>query len=171
MVRDLGSILDTAPFDTQKSLILLKTLARALQHLHEQSNLWDQSDLRVLVADDLSVMQIGTRERLPPGKVDPLRASIAPEYAASGIEDVCGDLWAWGVVAYEMVTGTRPFTGRTVFETMTANIKSEAVPPIDIRPDCNKALSNVILMALRREPRERFRAAGQLVEALEKIEC
>jgi serine/threonine-protein kinase len=114
---------------------------------------------------------MGTRERLPAGQIDPLRDYVAPEYVASGIDDVRGDLWAWGVVAYEMVTGRRPFTGRTVFETMTANAKSEAIPPVDICPDCNKALSNVILVALKREPSERFQTAGKLVEALENVKC
>lgn len=170
MERDLASILDKSPLEYNEALALITALARALGELHQRGEQWDQSELGILIGDDGHVSQIGTTSqriaRLGPGKLDVNRDFVAPEYAGTGQEDFRSDIWAWGSVAYEAVTGIRPFTGETVIKTMTTSLKSEAAPPHEINHDCTKILSAIIAKALKKDPNDRYQSAEELLQAL-----
>jgi serine/threonine protein kinase len=168
--RNLGSVLDTAPLCVQQGVALLKSLAVSLQAIHESGDRWDQSALRVLVTEEFAIKSIGTisglRSELPPGRIDVHKDYLAPEYITLGTEDHRADLWAWGNVAYEALTGRRPFAGKTVQDTMTALLNSEAIPLLDLNPACSRALGDIITKTLQRDPFLRFQSADELVDAL-----
>lgn len=171
MTQDLGALLDRAPLALEQVRPLLKNLARCLQRLHESGERWDQSELGVHVADDYSINCIGTiserKRRLGPGQIDPNRDFVSPEYIESANEDPRSDIWAWGNVAYESVTGKRPFTGKSVHGTMTAALRSEANPACEVNPECPRELSGIIERALKKSPDQRWQSAQELFEALE----
>ncbi len=97
--------------------------------------------------------------------------TVECSFASNGIEDLRSDIWAWGNVAYELVTGKRPFTGKTVHETMTAMVNSEAVAPYLVEPKCHRVLSDVISRSLVRDPSKRFQSADELMKALDTVTC
>lgn len=93
---------------------------------------------------------------------------MAPEQA-EGRDDVDGraDLWAVGVMLYEMISGDRPFDAPSTTATLL-RIVSAAPPPLDrARPDVPKALADVVMRALQREPADRWSSAAAMLEALE----
>ncbi len=92
---------------------------------------------------------------------------VSPEYLDQGQVDRRSDIYAMGVIAYEMVTGVAPFEGKSVVETMTLRLRTDPKPPHQIRLDCPLALSSIILRALAREPSERYQQADEMLADLE----
>ena len=90
---------------------------------------------------------------------------FSPEQARAKEVDAQTDVWATGVVLYELVTGRRPFRGKLI-EVLGKIVKGEVVPPSDIDPDLPPALEAVILRALARDKAERYGSCLELQEAL-----
>jgi eukaryotic-like serine/threonine-protein kinase len=76
------------------------------------------------------------------------------------------DLYSVGVILYEVLTGTLPFSGRTPSELAYQLAVSAPRPPRAARPDLPPALEEVVLKALAREPNERFADAREFIAAL-----
>jgi hypothetical protein len=66
------------------------------------------------------------------------------------------DMFALGVVLYELFTGRRPFVGNTLPEVFKTILRDEPVAPSVLRPDIGQKLDHIILQMLRKEPLERF---------------
>lgn len=172
-MQDLGTLLGDAPLALSKVRVLLTNLARSLQGLHETGQLWDQSESSVEVTDDYIVNRIGTvserESRLGPGQIDASRDFASPEYIESATEDERSDIWVWGNVAFEAVSGKRPFTGHSVHEIITTVLKSEAEAACGVNAQCPEELSAIIGRALKKNPSERWQSAYELLKALETI--
>ena len=96
-------------------------------------------------------------------------AYMAPEQAAADPStDHRADLYALGVLAYEMLTGAPPFTG-TSAQVMRAHI-AEPAPPLDRRrSDVPAALASLVMRALAKDPSERPQSASEMMAALDAI--
>ena len=87
-------------------------------------------------------------------------AYMAPEQALGRPVDKRADIWAFGVVLFEMLTGERPFAGRSVTETIAAVIKDD--PRLDRLPaDTPAALRTLVGRCLERDPTRRLRDIGE----------
>jgi serine/threonine protein kinase len=90
-------------------------------------------------------------------------AYMAPEQARGDKVDKRADIWAFGVVLYEMLTGGRLFAGATISDTLAAVLKTEpdmSKIPVQVRP--------VVERCLRKDPRQRWRDIGDVRIALEE---
>src|SRR5207302_633031 len=86
------------------------------------------------------------------------------EQLASGAVDRRSDVWAAGVVLWEMLTGQRLFVGEGHGELVAKVLYGEIQPPARVAPDLEPGLNAVVMRALSREPSERFpsaRASGR----------
>ncbi len=94
---------------------------------------------------------------------------MAPEQARGEDVDARCDVYACGVILYELVTGSVPLKGKSPFATMTAQLTEQVEPPRKRAPDRNvpHALESVILRALEKDPAKRFQSADALKQALE----
>lgn len=93
---------------------------------------------------------------------------MAPEQARGEPVDHRADVWSLGVVLFEMLAGTLPFTGPSDTPVLRA-IESARTPRIrDLRPEVPEALSAVIERCLEKDPRRRFQSAAQVAEALRR---
>jgi serine/threonine protein kinase len=94
---------------------------------------------------------------------------VAPEYMLKSQVDWRADIYALGILAYEMITGEAPFTGESVYATMTKRLKTDPDPPSTYRPECPKELDQVILKLMARDPEQRFQSGLEILEELQKI--
>jgi serine/threonine-protein kinase len=95
-------------------------------------------------------------------------AYMAPEQAAGDPDvDARADVYSWGVVAYELVSGSPPFAGRSTHRLVAAHI-GEAPPPLAVSaPDTPPALAALIMRCLEKDPARRPSSAGELLTELE----
>jgi len=91
---------------------------------------------------------------------------MAPEQIRGLPVDARADVWAFGCVLYEMVTGQSPFIGKTTADILAAVLEREPVPPASLRTDVPPGLAAIITRALAKDPTERFQAMSDVGDAL-----
>ena len=91
---------------------------------------------------------------------------MAPEQLRGQPADARSDIWALGVVIYEMAAGERPFTGQTSFEVTSAILDQ---PPREPGAAVPSGLVAVIERCLRKEPQRRYQRAGEVRAALDVL--
>ncbi|GAC1426663.1 MAG: hypothetical protein NVS4B1_15240 [Ktedonobacteraceae bacterium] len=93
---------------------------------------------------------------------------IAPEVAQGYPKTERGDLYAFGVILYELCTGALPFQGETTNDILMQHIHGAPTAPALINPQIRPALTSVIMRSLAKEPSARFSSATALVSAVAK---
>lgn len=93
----------------------------------------------------------------------------APEQLSEGRAHPAGDLYSLGCVLYETVTGRLPFTAETASDTLRLHMDSRPVPPAERSPEIPRALSDLILKLLEKNPRDRPQSARDVRAACEGI--
>ncbi len=93
---------------------------------------------------------------------------MAPEQARGDELDARCDIYAAGIILYELLTGTVPFRGATALSVLTAHLTEAAQRPRGRAPerDISPALEAVVLNAIAKDPRDRYATAGALAAAL-----
>src|SRR5690242_10924147 len=93
----------------------------------------------------------------------------APEQAQGEIVSPSADVYALGIVMYEMVTGHPPFDGDSPVAVAMQHIQDVPTPPREVNPNLTPSLEEVILRCLEKVPEMRFRDGSQLARALESL--
>jgi serine/threonine protein kinase len=91
---------------------------------------------------------------------------MAPEQAEGRPVDHRTDLYALGVVLYQMLTGQAPFRATTPHATLHAVIYEPPPPPHTLNPELPHAVEKVVLKAIAKQPEQRFRRGSEMVAAL-----
>ena len=94
---------------------------------------------------------------------------MAPEQVRGLPVDARADVWAFGCVLYEMVTGQSPFIGKTTADILAAVLDREPVAPVSLRTDVPTGLVAIIARALAKDPAERFQTMVDVGEALRAV--
>jgi len=108
-----------------------------------------------------------SRQMTEAGVIFGTAAYMSPEQARGGTVDKRADIWAFGVVLFEMLTGKRLFTGETVSDTLAAVLRQEVdwkTLPAPTPPVVRELLERCI----ERDPKERLRDIGEARIALER---
>ncbi|HXX59594.1 MAG TPA: serine/threonine-protein kinase, partial [Dehalococcoidales bacterium] len=92
---------------------------------------------------------------------------MAPEQIQGKRGDPRTDIYALGIILYEMLTGTVPFQGDNAMSVMHQHLTGEPVPPIRINNSIPPVMEKIILKCIRRDPRERYQSAAALLYDLE----
>jgi serine/threonine protein kinase/tetratricopeptide (TPR) repeat protein len=101
-----------------------------------------------------------------PGMVMGTIAYMAPELLRGDAVDHRVDLWALGVVLYEMLTATLPFRGNTLAAVFDQILRQEPSPPAQINPAIPLDVEHVVRRALQKAPVSRYNAARDMHNAL-----
>jgi serine/threonine protein kinase/tetratricopeptide (TPR) repeat protein len=93
-------------------------------------------------------------------------AYMAPEQVEGEHVTSAADVYAFGIVLYEMMTGFRPFDGGSPFSVAARRLNELPTPPSKHRPDLAPAWEQVILRCLSRKPEDRYATAGEAVRSI-----
>ena len=96
-------------------------------------------------------------------------AYMAPEQAEGRPADARSDVFSFGAVLYEMITGRRPFTGDTRMSTLAAILTKEPEPPSRDLPTLPRDVEKLIARCLRKDPDRRWQSMADLKVALEDL--
>jgi len=95
-------------------------------------------------------------------------AYMAPEQAAGDPNiDHRADIYAFGAMAYEMLTGRPPFAGMAPHQMLAAHVTEPVVPITDKRPALSPALAELVMACLAKNPADRPQSANEVLQALE----
>ena len=179
-----GTVLSEATpsegFDQATVLSLALQLAEAVAHAHERGIVHRDlkcANLMLLPDGTLKVLDFGLARRLSPdvdsevtaatltqaGAVAGTLAYLAPEVLRGDRADTRSDVWAFGVVLNELLTGARPFDGRTSFELTSAVLNQE--PPA-LPPSVPAGLRTIRDNCLGKMRHERYRNGTEVLAAL-----
>ena len=172
--RLLRKILDekkTLPPDRAVNIAL--GICDALSYVHSHGivhrdlkpeNIMVDSEDRVKLIDFGIAGQAGAR-RLTFAKLSQVMGTpeyISPEQVKGRRGDARSDIYALGVMLYEMLTGKAPFQGPNPFAIMNDRLLNNPVPPREIDPNISPELQEIIYRALEREPKNRYASAREM---------
>lgn len=159
------------------ALQLMAKVARAVQRAHDQGILHrDLKSANILLneADEPFVSDFGlarfreaSSDLTQSGAKIGTPAYMPPEQAAGRTNEIgpASDVWALGVILYEVLTGRRPFQG-TEEELTRKILDSDPLPLRKLNPNLDKNLETIIHKCLEKETKRRYATAGQLAEDL-----
>jgi TolB-like protein/tetratricopeptide (TPR) repeat protein/predicted Ser/Thr protein kinase len=182
--RSLREVLHQGPCELRRALRIGVQVADALSHAHEHGIIHRDLKSSNIVVDSTGraiVLDFGLAKRVPSsndgaqrdstlttqGAVAGTLSHMAPELLLGSQADARSDVWALGVLLYELVTGQLPFTGRTSYETSAAIL---ADPPRPMGTHVPLALRLVIEQCLAKKPDARYQQASDVRGALDAIE-
>jgi branched-chain amino acid transport system substrate-binding protein len=113
-----------------------------------------------LIQTDASLTQTGAMMGTP--------SYMAPEQVMGQAIDGRTDLYSFGVVLFELLTGRVPYTGTTPMSIAVQHVQTPLPRPRDLAPGMPQAMDALLLQALAKDPRERFATGAALVAAFER---
>ena len=178
-----GSLADKlkgTPWLFSRSTEVVEHLARALQHAHEHGVIHrDMKPANVLMAADGTpkVTDFGLAKQLDAehdlsctGAIMGTPYYMAPEQAEGRVRSVgvAADVYALGVILYELLTGQPPFRGQTITDTLEMVRTQDPVPPSRLQPKTPRDLETICLKCLHKEPSRRYESAAALADDLHR---
>jgi serine/threonine protein kinase len=173
----LQQLIARGPLRFAEAVSIAIQVARALAAAHARGVIHrDIKPSNVLVTRDgmVKLLDFGIAKLVDitlTGGAGPLGtlAYMSPEQARSERVDLRTDLWSLGIVLYEMITGRRPYGGRTPQEAARSLEYGPPVPPHTWRPDVPTALERLVLKALAVPVEDRIQSAQEFEKALLEI--
>ena len=174
------TITKESPMPAPKALALLEPVLSALASAHRAGLIHrDVKPENVLIADDgrVKVADFGlakaisadTQHTATKGVLIGTVSYLAPELVVEGRADARADVYAAGVVLYELLTGKKPHEGETPIQVAYKHVHNDVPPPSDLVPDLPPYVDALVARATAREPGLRPADASVLLHQVHRV--
>jgi len=119
--------------------------------------------------DNESALDTISRQLTKAGKVYGTVSYMSPEQARGRTIDARSDLFSFGIVLYEIVTGKLPFTGDGAMDTLSAILRAHPEPVAASQPEAPAELQRILDKCLEKAPRDRYQDTRDLVVDLRRL--
>jgi len=96
---------------------------------------------------------------------------LSPEQALGEVADLRSDIYSTGCLLYEVLTGQPPFTGETPVSIAYQHVSGNLIVPSTIVPDLPEGIDTLLMVALAKNPGDRYQSAGLMLDDLYKIKA
>ena len=167
-----------SPLEPRRAITIALQILAALRVAHQQGvvhrdvkpqNILMQTDGKAKVADFGIASAGGDTEMTEAGSIVGTAQYLAPEQARGLSVGPPADLYAVGIVLYEMLSGRVPFEGDTAVNVAMRHVQEAPEPLTDRNPLVPVALEAVVMRALAKDPRQRYQSADEMGIELDRV--
>ncbi|MFE7284737.1 Stk1 family PASTA domain-containing Ser/Thr kinase [Streptomyces noursei] len=166
VLRERGALQPRAALDILEPILAALGAAHRAGLVHRDmkpENVLIGDDGRVKVADFGLVRAVDTHTTASTGSVLGTVSYLAPEQMEHGTADARVDVYACGVVLYEMLTGSKPHTGGSAAQILYSHLHDDVTPPSELVPGLAPELDELVAAATARAPEQRPQDAVALL--------
>lgn len=161
-----------------EALNVLQAVGSAVAHMHSQGIIH-----RDLKSNNIKITSQGTIKLLDFGIARSLAAphltqtgivvgaleSLSPEQVSTGHADERSDIWALGVLLYEMLTGQVPFAAHNISESLARLSAGNYTAASALNPDVPRKVESIIARCLKKNPADRFPSVNALLDEISRV--
>jgi serine/threonine protein kinase len=180
--EDLDRIIKTnsGALSSQDKLRILLGLAFGLEYAHKAGVIHRDikpANVRVLENQSVKIMDFGIAKSAGPadditqtGITVGSSSYMSPEQIGGDVIDFRTDIFSFGVLAHELLSGSKPFQNENLFLLLEQIVKEEPPSLAEIAPDVSPALVAIVERAMQKKPEDRFASARDLRDALVAVQ-
>src|ERR1700758_5075336 len=174
----LANRLARAPLSTADAVNYADQILSALSYAHKQNIIHRDikpANMMLTPQGVVKLMDFGIARSSTDGSLTSTGTTLGslnympPEQVRGEAADARSDIYSFGVSLYEMLTGKLPFQGDSQYSLMTAHLNQTPAAPITLRSDVPAGLNEIIMMAIAKDPTNRFQSADAFRAALSSV--
>ena len=166
------------PLPVNQVLSIAAQTLEGLQHAHIKGVIHRDlkpSNLMLSVEGEMKIMDFGIARIAGGSRLTKVGQAVgtphymSPEQVRGQEGNHASDIYSFGIVLYELLTGVTPFDSESEYEIMHAHTSRRPVPPISLNPDIPETLNSAIMKALSKNPSQRFGSTNEFKQCLQQI--
>jgi eukaryotic-like serine/threonine-protein kinase len=174
----LSNRIARAPISTSEAVNYADQVLSALSYAHKQNIIHRDikpANMMLTPQGVVKLMDFGIARSSTDGTLTSTGTTLGslnympPEQVRGESADARSDIYSFGISLYELLTGKLPFHSDSQYSLMTAHLNEVPTPPITLRDDLPASLNEIIMMAMAKDPAERFQSADAFRAALKSV--
>ena len=162
----------------RQALGIGRQICRGLQTAHEQGIIHRDIKPQNILIDhrgEVKIMDFGIArltegpEATSAGLIVGTPHYMSPEQVQGKLLDPRSDVYALGILLYEMLVGRRPFESTSLTGVLAAHITETPRQAVDVRPEVGREMNAIVMKCLSKDPKQRYENAGELLHDLDQV--